>query len=341
MSRLNPINQARWARFRHNRRGYWSLWSFAVLFILCLGAELLANDKPLVVHYQDRTYFPLLVNYQESDFGGPLATPADYQDPWLKSRLDQNGWAIWAPIRFGDDTINFASTVPFPSPPSTQNWLGTDANGGDVLARILYGTRISLLFGLMLTIASSVMGIFAGAVQGYFGGRVDLWGQRFIEVWSGMPTLFLIILLSSVIQPGFWWLLGITVLFGWMGLVGVVRAEFLRTRNFDYIRAAQAMGVSDWRIMSRHMLPNAMVATLTYLPFILCGSITTLTSLDFLGFGLPLGSPSLGELLLQGKNNLQAPWLGLTAFFSLAILLSLLIFIGEAVRDAFDPSKVY
>ncbi|BCQ40698.1 hypothetical protein ERHA54_33010 [Erwinia rhapontici] len=210
-----------------------------------------------------------------------------------------------------------------------------------MLARILYGTRISLLFGLMLTIASSVMGIFAGAVQGYFGGRVDLWGQRFIEVWSGMPTLFLIILLSSVIQPGFWWLLGITVLFGWMGLVGVVRAEFLRTRNFDYIRAAQAMGVSDWRIMSRHMLPNAMVATLTYLPFILCGSITTLTSLDFLGFGLPLGSPSLGELLLQGKNNLQAPWLGLTAFFSLAILLSLLIFIGEAVRDAFDPSKVY
>lgn len=210
-----------------------------------------------------------------------------------------------------------------------------------MLARILYGARISLLFGLMLTLASSVIGILAGAIQGYFGGRVDLWGQRFIEVWSGMPTLFLIILLSSVIQPGFWWLLGITVLFGWMSLVGVVRAEFLRTRNFDYIRAAQAMGVSDWRIMSRHMLPNAMVATLTYLPFILCGSITTLTSLDFLGFGLPMGSPSLGELLLQGKNNLQAPWLGLTAFFSLAILLSLLIFIGEAVRDAFDPSKVY
>ncbi|WP_288496822.1 microcin C ABC transporter permease [uncultured Erwinia sp.] len=341
MSRLNPINQARWARFRHNRRGYWSLWIFAVLFALSLGAKLLANDKPLVVHYHDRTYFPLLVNYTESDFGGPLETPADYQDPWLKSRLAANGWAIWAPVRFGDDTINFATDVPFPSPPSAQNWLGTDANGGDVLARILYGARISLLFGLMLTLASSVIGILAGAIQGYFGGRVDLWGQRFIEVWSGMPTLFLIILLSSVIQPGFWWLLGITVLFGWMSLVGVVRAEFLRTRNFDYIRAAQAMGVSDWRIMSRHMLPNAMVATLTYLPFILCGSITTLTSLDFLGFGLPMGSPSLGELLLQGKNNLQAPWLGLTAFFSLAILLSLLIFIGEAVRDAFDPSKVY
>ncbi|KQN63783.1 MULTISPECIES: microcin C ABC transporter permease [unclassified Erwinia] len=339
MSRLNPINQARWARFRHNRRGYWSLWIFAVLFILCLFAELLANDKPLIVHYQDRTYFPLLVNYNETDFGGELPTPADYQDPWLQARLASNGWALWAPIRFGDDTINFATTQPFPSPPSAQNWLGTDANGGDVLSRILYGTRISLLFGLMLTLFSSVIGIVAGAVQGYFGGRVDLWGQRIIEVWSGMPTLFLIILLSSVIQPGFWWLLAITVLFGWMSLVGVVRAEFLRTRNFDYIRAAQAMGVSDWGIMSRHMLPNAMVATLTYLPFILCGSITTLTSLDFLGFGLPLGSPSLGELLLQGKNNLQAPWLGLTAFFSLAILLSLLIFIGEAVRDAFDPSK--
>lgn len=341
MSHLNPINQARWARFKSNRRGFWSLWIFMVFFIMCLGAELLANDKPLVVHYEDRTYFPLLFNYTESDFGGPLATPADYQDPWLKQRIEKQGWAIWAPVRFGDNTINFASDRPFPSPPSKENWLGTDANGGDVLARILYGSRISLLFGLMLTLFSSVIGIVAGATQGYFGGKVDLWGQRIIEVWSGMPTLFLIILLSSVIQPGFWWLLAITVLFGWMSLVGVVRAEFLRTRNFDYIRAAQAMGVSDWRIMSRHMLPNAMVATLTNLPFILCGSITTLTSLDFLGFGLPLGSPSLGELLLQGKNNLQAPWLGLTAFFSLATLLSLLIFIGEAVRDAFDPNKVH
>ncbi|WP_034916004.1 microcin C ABC transporter permease [Erwinia sp. 9145] len=341
MSRLSPVNQARWTRFRHNRRGYWSLWIFAVLFVLCLGAELLANEKPLLVHYQDRWYFPLVVDYTETDFGGPLATAADYQDPWLKSRLTHDGWAIWAPVRFADSTINYASTRPFPSPPSSQNWLGTDANGGDVLARILYGARISLLFGLMLTLISSAIGIVAGAAQGYYGGRIDLWGQRFIEVWSGMPTLFLIILLSSVIQPGFWWLLAITVLFGWMQLVGVVRAEFLRTRNFDYIRAAQALGVSDRHIMLRHMLPNAMVATLTYLPFILGGSITTLTSLDFLGFGLPLGSPSLGELLLQGKNNLQAPWLGITAFFSLAILLSLLIFIGEAVRDAFDPSKVH
>ncbi|MGC0861195.1 microcin C ABC transporter permease [Pantoea agglomerans] len=336
---LSPLNQQRWQRFRHNRRGYWSLWIFLIIFLLSMGAELIANDKPLLVHYQQRWTVPLLFDYSETDYGGALATAADYQDPWLRQRIEQNGWAIWAPIHFSDSTINFATEVPFPSPPSAQNWLGTDANGGDVMARLLYGTRISLLFGLMLTLFSSVIGIVVGAVQGYFGGRIDLIGQRLIEVWSGMPALFLLILLSSVIQPGFWWLLLVTVAFGWMSLVSVVRAEFLRTRNFDYIRAAQALGVSDGRIMLRHMLPNAMVATLTFLPFILCGSITTLTSLDFLGFGLPLGSPSLGELLLQGKNNLQAPWLGLAGFFTLAILLSLLIFIGEAVRDAFDPGK--
>ncbi|MFJ5159316.1 ABC transporter permease [Pantoea sp. NPDC088449] len=337
--RLSPVNQQRWQRFRHNRRGYWSLWIFLIIFVLSLGAELLANDKPLLVHYQQRWYMPLLFNYSESDYGGDFATPADYQDPWLKQRIAQQGWAIWAPIRFGDSTINFATDVPFPSPPSMQNWLGTDANGGDVLARLLYGTRISLLFGILLTLFSSVIGIVVGAVQGYFGGLIDLIGQRLIEVWSGMPSLFLLILLSSVIQPNFWWLLLVTVVFGWMSLVSVVRAEFLRTRNYDYIRAARALGVSDSRIMLRHMLPNAMVATLTFLPFILCASITTLTSLDFLGFGLPIGSPSLGELLLQGKNNLQAPWLGLAGFFALALLLSLLIFIGEAVRDAFDPSR--
>ncbi|SUB06586.1 ABC transporter permease [Pantoea agglomerans] len=336
---ISPLNQQRWQRFRHNRRGYWSLWIFLIIFLLSMGAELIANDKPLLVHYQQRWTVPLLFDYSETDYGGVLATAADYQDPWLRQRIEQSGWAIWAPIRFSDSTINFATEVPFPSPPSAQNWLGTDANGGDVMARLLYGTRISLLFGLMLTLFSSVIGIVVGAVQGYFGGRIDLIGQRLIEVWSGMPALFLLILLSSVIQPGFWWLLLVTVAFGWMSLVSVVRAEFLRTRNFDYIRAAQALGVSDGRIMLRHMLPNAMVATLTFLPFILCGSITTLTSLDFLGFGLPLGSPSLGELLLQGKNNLQAPWLGLAGFFTLAILLSLLIFIGEAVRDAFDPGK--
>jgi len=254
-------------------------------------------------------------------------------------QLESHGWVIWAPLRQSYNSINFSTQQPFPSPPSTQNLLGTDSNGHDVLAEILYGLRISLLFGAMLTLLSSVIGIVMGATQGYYGGKIDLWGQRFIEVWSGMPTLFLIIMLSSVVQPNFWWLLLITVLSGWMVLVGVVRAEFLRTRNFDYIRAAQAMGVADRTIMLRHMLPNAMVATLTYMPFILCGSITTLASLDFLGFGLPIGSPSLGSLLLEGKNNIQAPWLGISAFLVLAVLLSLLIFIGEAVRDAFDPSQ--
>ncbi|WP_297198309.1 microcin C ABC transporter permease [uncultured Pluralibacter sp.] len=339
MIHLNAVNQARWVRFRHNRRGFWSLVLFLLIFTCSMASELIANEQPLVVKYSGKLYFPAIKTYSEKTFGGEFATAADYQDPWLQKRLDEHGWVLWAPVRFGATSINFATDRPFPSPPSAQNWLGTDANGGDVLARILYGTRISLLFGLMLTACSSVMGVLAGAVQGYYGGKIDLWGQRFIEVWSGMPTLFLIILLSSVVQPNFWWLLAITVAFGWMTLVGVVRAEFLRTRNFDYIRAAQALGVSDSAIIVRHMLPNAMVATLTFLPFILCSSITTLTSLDFLGFGLPLGSPSLGELLLQGKNNLQTPWLGIAAFLSVAVLLSLLIFIGEAVRDAFDPSK--
>jgi microcin C transport system permease protein len=339
MRRLSPVNQARWARFRHNRRGYWSFWIFLVLFSFSLCAELIANDKPLLVRYEGQWYAPVLKDYSETVFGGQFATPADYQDPWLQKQLDDHAWVLWAPVRFGARSINFATDTPFPSPPSAQNWLGTDANGSDVLARILYGTRISVLFGLMLTLCSSVIGVMVGAIQGYYGGRIDLFGQRVIEVWAGMPTLFLIILLSSVIQPGFWWLLAVTVLFGWMSLVGVVRAEFLRTRNFDYIRAAQALGVSDHSIILRHMLPNAMVAVLTFIPFILCSSITTLTSLDFLGFGLPLGSPSLGELLLQGKNNLQAPWLGIAGFLSVAVLLSLLIFIGEAVRDAFDPNK--
>ncbi len=255
MSFFSPVNQARWARFRHNRRGYWSLWLFLILFLCSLGAELLANDRPLLVQYRGQLYVPVLKNYTEQTFGGAFATAADYQDPWLQQQLATHGWALWPPVRFGATTINFASTVPFPSPPSASNWLGTDANGGDVLARILYGTRISVLFGLLLTLFSSVLGVLAGAIQGYYGGKIDLWGQRFIEVWSGMPTLFLIILLSSVVQPGFWWLLAITVLFGWMTLVGVVRAEFLRTRNYDYVRAAQALGVSDRQIILRHMLP--------------------------------------------------------------------------------------
>ncbi|TBL96689.1 ABC transporter permease subunit [Hafnia paralvei] len=337
---LNPINQARWQRFKANRRGYWSLWIFLIVFIMSLGSELIANDKPLLLRYDQQWYVPFLINYPETTFGGDFKTATDYQDPLIRSNIEQHGWAVWAPIRYSYNSINFATKVPFPSPPSSQHWLGTDENGNDILAQVLYGLRISILFGLMLTVLSSIIGITVGATQGFYGGKVDLIGQRFIEVWSGMPTLFLIILLSSVVQPNFWWLLAITVIFGWMGLVGVVRAEFLRTRNFDYIRAARAMGVDDRTIMLRHMLPNAMVATLTFLPFILCGAITTLTSLDFLGFGLPTGSPSLGSLLLQGKNNLQAPWLGITAFVVLAALLSLLIFIFEAVRDAFDPSKV-
>lgn len=338
--KLTPINQARWQRFKTNRRGYWSMWIFLLVFIMSLGSELIANDKPLLLRYDQHWYTPFLVNYPETTFGGDFKTATDYQDPLIRSNIEQHGWAIWAPIRYSYNSINFATEVPFPSPPSAQHWLGTNENGNDILAQVLYGLRVSILFGLMLTVLSSVIGITVGATQGFYGGKVDLIGQRFIEVWSGMPTLFLIILLSSVVQPNFWWLLAITVIFGWMGLVGVVRAEFLRTRNFDYIRAARAMGVSDRTIMLRHMLPNAMVATLTFLPFILCGAITTLTSLDFLGFGLPTGSPSLGSLLLQGKNNLQAPWLGITAFAVLAILLSLLIFMFEAVRDAFDPSKV-
>lgn len=337
---LNPINQARWQRFKANRRGYWSLWIFLIVFIMSLGSELIANDKPLLLRYDQQWYVPFLINYPETTFGGDFKTATDYQDPLIRSNIEQHGWAVWAPIRYSYNSINFATKAPFPSPPSSQHWLGTDENGNDILAQVLYGLRISILFGLMLTVLSSIIGITVGATQGFYGGKVDLIGQRFIEVWSGMPTLFLIILLSSVVQPNFWWLLAITVIFGWMGLVGVVRAEFLRTRNFDYIRAARAMGVDDRTIMLRHMLPNAMVATLTFLPFILCGAITTLTSLDFLGFGLPTGSPSLGSLLLQGKNNLQAPWLGITAFVVLAALLSLLIFIFEAVRDAFDPSKV-
>lgn len=341
MSRLSPINQARWLKFKRNRRGYWSLWIFAVLFVVSMGAELIANNKPLLVSYQGNYYAPFLKSYPETTFGGEFQTEADYKDPYVLELINKNGWAVWPPIRFSYNTINYQSESPFPASPSLSNLLGTDDRGLDVLANVLYGFRISILFGLSLTIISSIIGIAVGATQGYYGGKIDLVGQRLIEVWSGMPTLFLIILLSSVIQPNFWWLLGITVLFGWMSLVSIVRAEFLRTRNFDYVRAARAMGVKDRTIMLRHILPNAMVATLTYLPFILCASIVTLTSLDFLGFGLPLGSPSLGGLLLQGKNNLQAPWLGISGFIVLALLLSLLIFIGEAVRDAFDPSKAY
>ncbi|WP_428248078.1 ABC transporter permease [Ferrovibrio sp.] len=339
---LSPINQRRWRNFTNNRRGYWSLWIFLALFLFSLFAELIANDRPLLVRYDGHFYTPVFVSYPETTFGGDFETETKYRDPFVADLIkEKSGWMLWPPVRYSYATINLDLPVPAPAPPSRDNWLGTDDQGRDVVARLIYGFRISVLFGLILTIASSIIGVMAGAVQGYFGGLTDLLFQRFIEIWSGLPTLYLLIILASVVQPNFWWLLGIMLLFSWMALVGVVRAEFLRARNFDYVRAARALGVRDTEIMFRHLLPNAMVATLTMLPFILNGSITTLTALDFLGFGLPPGSPSLGELLSQGKTNIQAPWLGITAFAVLAVMLSLLIFIGEAVRDAFDPQKIF
>ena len=337
--KLSPLNQRRLQNFRANRRGRWSLWLFLILFFVSLFAEFIANDKPILVYYGGEIYLPVFKTYPETDFGGFLPTEAEYKDPEVRELIEEQGWIVWPLIPFSYDSINFDLTEPAPSSPSRINWFGTDDQGRDVTARLIYGFRISVLFGLTLTLISSVVGVVAGAVQGYFGGWTDLLFQRFIEIWSGLPQLYLLIILASVVEPNFWWLLGLMLMFSWMALVGVVRAEFLRARNFDYVRAARALGVSNSTIMFRHLLPNAMVATLTFMPFILNGSITTLTSLDFLGFGLPPGSPSLGELLNQGKNNLQAPWLGLTAFMVLAVMLSLLIFIGEAVRDAFDPRK--
>ncbi len=336
---LTPIQQRRLGNFRANRRGYWSLWLFLALFGLSLVAELLANDKPLMVKYQDQFYFPVVQSIPEETFGGFLPTEADYRDSFIREEIEANGWILWPPIPFSYDTINYDLDQPSPAPPSSVNWLGTDDQGRDVLARVIYGFRISVLFGLTLTILSCLVGVIVGAIQGFYGGKVDLFGQRFIEIWSGLPALYLLIILSSIVQPTFWLLLGIMLLFSWMGLVDVVRAEFLRARNFEYVKAARALGLGNRKIMFRHILPNAMVATLTFVPFILTGAITGLTSLDFLGFGLPSGSPSLGELIAQGKTNLHAPWLGISAFVSLALMLTLLVFVGEAVRDAFDPRK--
>lgn len=334
------IQQRRWANFKANRRGYWSLWIFLFLLLGSLAAELIANDKPLLIHHNGAIYLPVFAMYTETEFGGDFATEADYRDPYVQSLIiDTGGAIVWPPLRYSHDTINLNLAVPAPGPPSSENWLGTDDQGRDVVARLIYGFRISVLFGLALTILSSIIGIFIGALQGYFGGWTDLGMQRFIEIWTSVPALYLLIIIASVIEPNFWILLGILLLFSWVSLVGVVRAEFLRARNFEYVAAARALGVPNLIIMWRHVLPNAIVATLTLLPFVLNASITTLTSLDFLGFGLPPGSPSLGELLAQGKNNLHAPWLGLAGFTVIAIMLSLLIFIGEAVRDAFDPRK--
>jgi len=369
--RITPINRRRWKNFTANRRGYWSLWLFLILFVLTLFAEVIANDKPIIARYNGEWLMPVLVDYPEEKFGGFLAV-TDYKDPFIQDEINANGFMIWPPIRYSYDTINKdyprrlgpnGRCLGFPAAPAwatdrktceapadqlqryqawgNTNWLGTDDQGRDVVARLIYGFRISVLFGLILTALSSVIGVMAGAIQGYFGGLVDLIFQRILEIWSSIPYLYVLIIISSVLAPGFWTLLGVLLLFNWVSLVGVVRAEFLRGRNFEYITAARALGVSNWTIMFKHLLPNAMVATLTFLPFQLSGAITALTALDFLGLGLPPGSPSLGELLQQGKSNLQAPWLGLSAFFSIAILLSLLIFIGEAVRDALDPRKTF
>ncbi len=336
---ITPLIQRRLAKFRANKRGYWSFWVFLALFLISLFAEFIANDRPLLVYYDGSLYVPIVKEYPETAFGGFFPSAANYRDPYLQELIAEQGWMLWPPIRFSYDTINYNLPVPAPAPPSAANWLGTDDQGRDVLARLIYGFRISILFGLLLTIVSSIIGVAAGAVQGYFGGWTDLLLQRLLEIWGGLPQLFILIIVSSVVVPGFWTLLIVLLLFSWTSLVGVVRAEFLRARNFDYVRAARALGMSNGKIMVKHVLPNAMVATLTFMPFILSGSIVALTSLDFLGLGLPPGSASLGDLLRQGKENLQAPWLGISGFTVLALMLSLLVFVGEAVRDAFDPRK--
>jgi microcin C transport system permease protein len=361
---LTPVNARRLANFRANKRGYWAFWIFAVLFILSLFAEFIANDRPILVSYKGEILMPIFVDYQEDKFGGFLAQ-TDFRTDYIQEEINAHGWMIWPPVRYSYDTAN--SNIPHSAPTEpfwlldkkdrcagypqkdadpgcilgNMNWLGTDDQARDVLARVIYGFRISILFGLALTFASAIVGVGAGAVQGYFGGLVDLIMQRFIEIWSAMPVLYILLIIAAILPPGFFILLGILLLFSWTAFVGIVRAEFLRARNFEYVRAARALGIGNLTIMWRHLLPNAMVATLTFLPFILSGSISTLTSLDFLGFGLPPGSPSLGELVSQAKDNLQAPWLGFTAFFTLAFMLSLLIFMGEAVRDAFDPRKTF
>jgi microcin C transport system permease protein len=361
---LSPTNIRRWQNFKANRRGYWSFWLFMILFVLSLGAEFIANDRPIIASYKGEILFPVFVNYPEEKFGGFLAE-TDYRSSFIQDEINSNGWMVWPPIRYSYQTVN--SNIPHSAPTApfwlmskqercsaypkgvadpdcnlgNLNWLGTDDQARDVMARMIYGFRISVLFGLALTICSAIVGVTAGAIQGYFGGWTDLLLQRFIEIWSSMPVLYILLIIAAIMPPGFFVLLSILLLFSWVGFVGIVRAEFLRARNFEYVRAARALGVNNRTIMFRHLLPNATVATLTFLPFILSGSITTLTSLDFLGFGMPPGSPSLGEMIAQGKSNLQAPWLGLTAFFTMSIMLSLLIFVGEAVRDAFDPRKTF
>lgn len=338
---LSPLQQRRWQIFKAHKRGYYALWLFCLLFFISLFAEFIANDKPLLIYYDNQILLPIFNAYPETKFDGDFKTEADYTDPFVEQLILKKGWMLWPPVRFSYDTIYYELNKPAPAPPSKTNWLGTDDQARDVFTRVLYGFRTSVLFGLALTFFSSIIGITVGAIQGYFGGWVDLVGQRLVEIWCGLPVLFILIILSAVVTPNFGWLLLIMVLFSWTNLVSVVRAEFLKGRNALYVKAARSLGMSNRAIMFKHILPNAMVATLTFIPFILSGAIVALTSLDFIGFGLPPGSPSLGELLSQGKNNLHSPWLGLTAFTIVSLQLTLLIMIGEAVRDAFDPGKQY
>ena len=339
--KLSALNKRRINNFKSNNRGWYSFWIFSFLFIISIFADFIANEKPLIIQYENKFYFPVLFEYSETTFGGDFETEADYLDPYVKNLINSKGWMILPIVPYSYNTIIKDLKSPAPSSPSKKNWLGTDDQARDVLARLIYGFRISILFGFTLTFFSMIIGVSAGAIQGYFGGKIDLFFQRFMEIWSAIPTLYVLIILASIVQPNFWWLLAILLLFSWMGYVGVVRAEFLRARNFDYIRAAKALGVSNFTIMYRHMLPNATVATITFLPFSLSASVTALSGLDFLGFGLPPGSASLGEMVNQGRNNLQAPWLGLTSFFTLGLMLGLLVFIGEAIRDALDPRKTF
>ncbi len=338
---LSPLNKRRLDNFKSNKRGLYSFLIFTFLFLVSIFADFIANEKPLLIKYQNQIYLPIINEYAETTFGGDFETEADYRDPFVKDLINNNGWMIWPIIPYSYDTIIRDLAVPAPAPPSKKNWLGTDDQARDVLARLIYGFRISILFGFTLTFFSMLIGVTAGAIQGYFGGKIDLFFQRFMEIWSAIPTLYVLIILASIVQPNFWWLLAILLLFSWMGYVGVVRAEFLRARNLDYVRAARALGVSNYKIMFRHLLPNATVATITFLPFSLSASVTALSGLDFLGFGLPPGSASLGEMVNQGRNNLQAPWLGLTSFFTLGLMLGLLVFVGEAIRDALDPRKTF
>ena len=339
--KLSPLNKRRLQNFKSNKRGFYSFWIFSFLFVVSIFADFIANDKPLLIKFDQEYYCPIINEYPETIFGGDFETEADYRDPYVIKLIEDKGWIIMPLIPYTYNTIIRDLDVPAPAPPSKKNWLGTDDQARDVLARLIYGFRISILFGFTLTFFSMIIGVSAGAIQGYFGGKIDLFFQRFMEIWSAIPTLYVLIILASIVQPNFWWLLMILLFFSWMGYVGVVRAEFLRARNLDYVRAAKALGVSNHTIMFRHLLPNATVATITFLPFSLSASVTALSGLDFLGFGLPPGSASLGEMVNQGRNNLQAPWLGLTSFFTLGLMLGLLVFVGEAIRDSLDPRKTF